>query len=45
MIIKLVWTTIMFLISIGILYFAAEGLNIPIAYYEKSETIIPSNVR
>ncbi len=43
MIIKLIWVSIMFLITIGALFIAAIGFDIPVAYYERSENIIPES--
>ena len=40
MFIKLIWATVMFLVTSWAVYIFAIGLNIPVAYYEKSETII-----
>ena len=42
MIIKLIWTSVMFLLIIGAVFFAALGFQIPESYYEESETFIVS---
>lgn len=39
MIVKMLWTAVMLVVAIGILFFAAIGIDIPTAYYEKSEVI------
>lgn len=38
MIIKLLWCSLMCIVTIGILFFSAVGISIPEAYYEKSES-------
>lgn len=43
MIIKLIWAAIMFVITVGAIFFSAIGLDIPIAYYEKSEVIVAAD--
>jgi hypothetical protein len=37
---KVLWVSIMFLTIVGVLFFASFGLDIPVAYYEKTETLI-----
>jgi hypothetical protein len=40
MLIKLILTTIPLIAIIGILFFSILGFDIPIAYYEKTETLM-----
>lgn len=39
MIVKMLWTAVMLVVAIGVLFFAAIGIDVPTAYYEKNEVI------
>jgi hypothetical protein len=40
MLLRLLWFTTIFLIIIGILFMATYGLDVPEAFYERSEIVI-----
>lgn len=44
MFIKLIWVTIMFLVTVWGIYIFSIGIDVPVAYYETSERIVVSDV-
>lgn len=40
MIIKMLWIALMIIVIMGVLFFSAIGIDVPIAYYEKTEVLI-----
>jgi hypothetical protein len=43
MLVKLLWFSAIFLITVGIIFLASFGFEVPVTYYEKSEIVMADN--
>lgn len=43
MLIQLLWFSALFLVTAGIFFLASFGFIVPVAYYEKTETVLATS--
>jgi hypothetical protein len=44
MIIKFIWVSIMFLLTVGAIFLASFGIEVKEIYYDRSENIVARNI-